>query len=254
VSEVVYPSNTDELRRHCSRARLSFVLAGASTRFGNSGRARTGKRHALLVAPPRSRHRRRGAGAGAHCLCVDVAESDLPVLGAAATLWSRPACVDGSPLAGLVRRVVDELHVDDAATPLALHGLCMELVAGVQRLLARSREATEPPWLDEVIALLRNEYATGMTTSAMAHRVGLDPGALRSEFRKYRGESLSSFLRGVRVERACELLRASDLALADVALGVGFYDQSHLTRVFRRCTGMTPGAYRSAWSAHSGVR
>lgn len=39
---------------------------------------------------------------------------------------------------------------------------------------------------------------------------------------------------------------ASDRGLASVALATGFYDQAHFTRVFRRCIGVTPRAYR--WS------
>jgi AraC-like DNA-binding protein len=36
------------------------------------------------------------------------------------------------------------------------------------------------------------------------------------------------------------------MPLSDVALAAGFADQSHLTRIFKRVTGMTPGAFRAA--------
>jgi AraC family transcriptional regulator len=47
-----------------------------------------------------------------------------------------------------------------------------------------------------------------------------------------------------RVERACELLATTRLALIDIALACGFADQSHFGRVFRRHHAMTPMAYR----------
>ncbi len=47
-----------------------------------------------------------------------------------------------------------------------------------------------------------------------------------------------------RVERACELLATTRLALVDIALACGFADQSHFGRVFRRHHAMTPMAYR----------
>lgn len=50
----------------------------------------------------------------------------------------------------------------------------------------------------------------------------------------------------VRVERAQELLLRGNLGLVDVALQLGFAGQSHLTRVFRRVAGATPGAWRRA--------
>jgi AraC-like DNA-binding protein len=37
--------------------------------------------------------------------------------------------------------------------------------------------------------------------------------------------------------------------LAQVAIDAGFSDQSHLNRVFRRFTGMTPGQYRTFLSS-----
>ena len=49
-----------------------------------------------------------------------------------------------------------------------------------------------------------------------------------------------------RVETAKDKLRDDRLTLLDVALACGFADQSHLTRVFTRMVGVTPGAWRRA--------
>jgi AraC-like DNA-binding protein len=47
-------------------------------------------------------------------------------------------------------------------------------------------------------------------------------------------------------------MAASQQPLSDVALAAGFYDQSHMTRVFRRMTGRTPGAHRAMFAAALG--
>jgi AraC family transcriptional regulator len=49
-----------------------------------------------------------------------------------------------------------------------------------------------------------------------------------------------------RVERAKALMSRTDQPLALVAQEVGFADQSHLTSVFRREIGVTPGYFRAA--------
>jgi AraC family transcriptional regulator len=41
-------------------------------------------------------------------------------------------------------------------------------------------------------------------------------------------------------------MRRTGQPLASIALEVGFTDQSHLTQVFRRTTGVTPGQFRSS--------
>ena len=49
-----------------------------------------------------------------------------------------------------------------------------------------------------------------------------------------------------RLERAKTLMRRTNRSLAWIAQEAGFADQSHLTSVFRRETGMTPGRFRAA--------
>ena len=49
-----------------------------------------------------------------------------------------------------------------------------------------------------------------------------------------------------RVERAKRLLSETNVSLAEIALDCGFVDQSHLTNVFGRRVGTTPGRWRAA--------
>jgi AraC-like DNA-binding protein len=42
------------------------------------------------------------------------------------------------------------------------------------------------------------------------------------------------------------MIRRTNQPLAEIAQQVGFADQSHLTSIFRRETGVTPGRYRAA--------
>ncbi len=56
--------------------------------------------------------------------------------------------------------------------------------------------------------------------------------------------SFKSFLVRVRVGWATEYLPDATRSIADVALAVGFKDERHFRRVFRKATGMSPSAYR----------
>jgi AraC-like DNA-binding protein len=47
-----------------------------------------------------------------------------------------------------------------------------------------------------------------------------------------------------RIARAAEIVKTTDKPLSEVALDVGFSDQSHFTRLFVRVTGETPRAFR----------
>lgn len=61
-------------------------------------------------------------------------------------------------------------------------------------------------------------------------------------FRRSIGLSPYAYLTQIRVEAAKKLLNEG-ASIADVASDIGFTDQSHLTRHFKRITGVTPGQY-----------
>jgi AraC family transcriptional regulator len=63
-------------------------------------------------------------------------------------------------------------------------------------------------------------------------------------FKQSTGISPHQYLLQQRVERAKQLLKTSQLAIAEIALQCGFNSQSHLGKAFRDVTGMTPKEYR----------
>jgi len=59
-------------------------------------------------------------------------------------------------------------------------------------------------------------------------------------FKQSMGVTPHQYILQSRIEQAKYLLQSSDLSIADIALRVGFCDQSHLTRCFKRILGLTP--------------
>ena len=65
------------------------------------------------------------------------------------------------------------------------------------------------------------------------------------------GESFTALVRQVRCNRAALLLAASPYPVSEIALRLGFCDQSHLIRTFKKQTGLTPLAYRKKSGTHA---
>lgn len=65
-------------------------------------------------------------------------------------------------------------------------------------------------------------------------------------FRATVGEAPHGYLIRCRIERAKELMLETDLPLAHIALDCGLADQAHMTRLFHRIVGVSPGAWRRA--------
>jgi transcriptional regulator GlxA family with amidase domain len=84
-----------------------------------------------------------------------------------------------------------------------------------------------------------------ITNEALAQVAKLSPSHFARAFKDSQGVAPHRYILECRVKRTQELL-ATDLSLSEIAVEVGFSDQSHLTRWFREIVGVTPGSYR--WS------
>lgn len=125
------------------------------------------------------------------------------------------------------------------------------LMVGALSQLVR-RHATQPPNLPNagreiqavglVQSLLEEELARNITLAELAAAAGLNAFTLVRAFRRELGLPPHAYQLQVRLRQAKRLLRAG-LTPAQVAADLGFADQSHLGRHFRRTFGVTPAAY-----------
>jgi AraC family transcriptional regulator len=83
-----------------------------------------------------------------------------------------------------------------------------------------------------------------LSLETMAAEVGLSQLYLIRTFKAGFGAPPHRYILLRRIERAKELLRATDMPVAEVALAVGFSSQSHLSNWFQRMIGISPAAYR----------
>ena len=96
--------------------------------------------------------------------------------------------------------------------------------------------------VQRVRAYLEAHYAENVSLEQLAGIANLSPFHLLRVFHAETGLSPHIYLTQLRIDRARVLL-LQGLPIAQVALETGFVDQSHLTRQFKRQTGITPGQY-----------
>ena len=63
-------------------------------------------------------------------------------------------------------------------------------------------------------------------------------------FKQAVGEPPHAYVVRRRLEQACHLMITSSASLGEIALGVGFCDQTHLSRLFRQAFGQSPSSWR----------
>ncbi|MGZ5436078.1 MAG: helix-turn-helix domain-containing protein [Pyrinomonadaceae bacterium] len=153
----------------------------------------------------------------------------------------------GSELSRLTLKLHEEYRNGDRWAPIAIEGLVLEMLAVVARH-KNGRRRRPPAWLPEVTTLLQARFQDNLTIRQLASEVGVHPVYLSRVFRQFKGESISDYVQNLRVQFTCQLLTDTGQTLSEIAIAAGFADQSHFTRVFRRLTGLTPGAFRNLLS------
>jgi AraC-like DNA-binding protein len=141
-----------------------------------------------------------------------------------------------SELAEDVRR---ELRRDDEASRPALEGLALLLLSTVSRKAAAA-ERTEPSWLLDAEEFIESRYVSALSLATVAAAVGVHRATLAAAFRRHLSISVGERIREVRVRHAVSMLRQG-VPIDEVTMSTGFFDQAHLTRIFKRVTGLTPG-------------
>ncbi len=96
----------------------------------------------------------------------------------------------------------------------------------------------------EAMNYISTNFCTPLTLQEVADHLHLNPSYFSRVFKQSYGSSFKEYLTMVRIEEAKRLLANTDYSLLDIAIAVGFDNQSYFTSVFKKNTGMTPGQYR----------
>lgn len=129
---------------------------------------------------------------------------------------------------------------------LLREGLLLSLVAAVMNEgERRSRDSAVPAAIDHARGLIDDDPAAPLTLAVLADACGLSQFQFLRAFSKATGLTPHAYLLQRRIQEARRLI-AVGLPLAEVAFASGFADQSHMTRLFVRNFGVSPGAYAAA--------
>ncbi len=84
-----------------------------------------------------------------------------------------------------------------------------------------------------------------LNVEKLSDEVGVSRTHLHRKMKDIIGMTPSDYIRNIRLKRACELLKCSDIEVTQVAYKIGFASQSHFSSHFKRYTGYSPSEYRA---------
>ncbi len=249
LSEDVYAAGT-ALPAHVHEASfLSLTLSGAYVEDHGRRRLRYTAGD-VTFHPPGEEHSVAVERAELRCLNVGIDGAWIERLRELRPATPRLVHSSGGPLQWLATRLHECLRTEPDPR-LAVEGLVVEVLGAAGGVDDWSGDRRRPRWLQGVEERLRDDFARPLTIGALARDAGVHPVHLSRTWRRFRRCSIAEFVHRLRIEAACRRIVSAPVALADLALEVGFADQSQFSRAFKRVTRTTPGRYRSAFRSRS---
>lgn len=103
-----------------------------------------------------------------------------------------------------------------------------------------------------ILSYIEEHMSEKLTLEEMSRRFYMTPGSFCRYFKRQFGCGFTSYVNGIRLEKACHMLTTTSLPVMEVGFLCGFDNFSYFIRLFKEKLGQTPLAYRqSALSPHT---
>ena len=154
----------------------------------------------------------------------------------------------GKPVLGRVTRYpADRSMTVSIANVYPLHDLSGKLI-GTARAYYLAPDTDESAsrygQIHTVATFVEQHYAEPIRLSNLVAMTGMSTTVFKKVFAEVFQMTPGKYLTTIRLNAVRKLLEETDKLLSDVAAETGFFDQSHLTRIFKKERGLTPGEYR----------
>jgi AraC family transcriptional regulator len=230
--------------RHAHRhTNVALVLAG-SVEESVGGALERAYALSVVIKPGGTEHANHYGAKGARMLSMLL----TPELAVSLKDWDpgleRWRWVHGGPAARWMLRLLRTYRRRHTRRGGELEDCVYEVLASLPGGQSSGTTTSPPRWLELVRQELDDTFADGPRVRDLAAHAGVHPVYLARRFRRHIGCSITDYRTLLRARAAAELLASSGVPLAAAADQCGFADQSHLCRVFKGATGLTPLDYR----------
>ncbi|MGG2197922.1 bifunctional transcriptional activator/DNA repair enzyme AdaA [Paenibacillus validus] len=147
-------------------------------------------------------------------------------------IFCRPSCQSKPPKKENVRVFQ---HADHAVTGK---------FRPCKRCKPTGRRLPDEEWVAIVTAFIDKHYTEALTLETLADISHGSPYHLHRTFKRIKGMTPVAYIQNQRIEKAKELLRSTDKAVADIGISVGLHNTPYFVTLFKKKTGHTPTSYR----------
>ena len=161
------------------------------------------------------------------------------------SLLSRTAIEGGAATDNILKlnnQFVKHIQQIDSLESLCFH--LEEIIEAFTESMFNHIPSQNSELVKKAMIYMSKHFNEPLTLEDVATYVHLHPSYFSSVFKNSTGSSFKEYLNMVRIEEGKRLLMNTDFSILDIAIAIGFEDQSYFTRVFKKNTGITPKQYR----------
>lgn len=147
----------------------------------------------------------------------------------------------------LFMKAIDVADREMANFQQMLAGIANYLL-GLVYTLDRNKRMERNPYMvsqiDQARMIMHEHIESRLTIQDIAVRVGVGYSTFRKNFKKYTGMSPAAYFQDLRIRRAEDLLRTTDMPVKEIAYRLDFGSADYFSALFRSRTGRTPREFR----------
>lgn len=95
-----------------------------------------------------------------------------------------------------------------------------------------------------IIEYIERNYGEEITLEQLSNVAGMSKNGVISMFKRLYGATPIQYINNLRLYKACDLLKNTDLPISQIAFQCGFSDSNYFSRVFKAMRGISPRAFR----------
>lgn len=143
-----------------------------------------------------------------------------------------------------------ELKSAQSGAEILLKCTMLQLLVTVLREMKKQEQKMTPAqWREsvvrEVMVYLQKRQGSIPELNDLADHCAMSPNHLNSIFKSVTGKTITAYCSDLRIEQAKYLLEATPMKMRELSEQLGYYDQYHFCKAFKKATGLSPSQYRA---------
>ncbi|MCD8148538.1 MAG: response regulator [Clostridiales bacterium] len=122
--------------------------------------------------------------------------------------------------------------------------LVKHLSLELKQLTAGQNEAAPSRMIQAALEYINQHFSENISLQEVADNINISKNYLCDIFKKEIGVTFINYVTGLRIEKAKDYLRNSDMKMYEVSAAVGYNDYAYFSQIFKKNTGVTLSAYR----------